>query len=76
MNNLGNVEVITFSGCDTAQALISELEKLKEKESFGLTVTVVPSAADAAAMNLYGSPTVVINGEEYQKISSGNPGFY
>ncbi len=76
MGNLGTVEVITFSGCDTAQTLISELEELKEQETFELVVTVVPSAEDAESMHLYGSPTVVINGEEYQKINSGNPGFY
>ncbi len=76
MGNHGTVEVITFGGCDTAKTLISELEELKGQETFELVVTVVQSAEDAESMHLYGSPTVVLNGEEYQKISGGNPGFY
>ncbi len=76
MDNLATIEVITFNGCDTAKTLIDELEELKEKEEFELTVTLVPSAEDAETMHLYGSPTVVVNGVEYQKIKGGNPGFY
>ncbi|GEM_PF-1841810 len=76
MDTLGTVEIITFSGCDTAQALISELDELKKEEAFDLEVIIVPSAADAHAMHLYGSPTIRVNGLEYQKMDGGNPGFY
>lgn len=76
MDTQGMVEVLTFSGCDTAQRLIAELNELKKQESFELKVTIVPSTAEAEAMGLYGSPTIVINGIEYQKMESSNPGFY
>lgn len=70
------IEVITFDGCGTAKQLIADLEGLQEKENFNLQVKVVPSADRAGEMRLYGSPTVYINGHEYQRDENSTPGFY
>jgi uncharacterized membrane protein len=71
-----NIHVITFNGCGTAGKLIADLENLQKNENFQLEVTVVPSAEKAGEMGLYGSPTIYIDGVEYQKDRNSSPGFY
>lgn len=73
---MNTIQITTFEGCDSAGKLIADLEKLQKNELFSLKVTVVPSSEQAAELGLYGSPTIYINGVEYQKDSNGNPGFY
>jgi hypothetical protein len=70
------IHIVTFDGCGTAKKLIADLENVQESENFDLEVTVVPSADKAEEMGLYGSPTIYIDGCEYQKNSGSSPGFY
>jgi hypothetical protein len=70
------IHIITFDGCGTARTLIADLEKLQQSENFDLDVTVVPSVEKAGEMGLYGSPTIYIDGLEYQRDKNSSPGFY
>lgn len=70
------IRVVTFDGCATARKLIADLENLQKSENFQLDVTVVPSAEKAGEMGLYGSPTIYVDGVEYQKDNNSSPGFY
>lgn len=73
---MDTIEIITFEGCDTAQKLVADLESLRPQESFELRTRIVPSSDRAAELGLYGSPTIMLNGREYQKDPSSRPGFY
>ena len=70
------IRIVTFEGCGTAKKLIADLESLQKSKNFDLQITVVPSADKAGEMGLYGSPTIYIDGCEYQKNSGSSPGFY
>lgn len=72
------IQVLTFKGCQTTVDFIQQLADLaKEKNlDFKIDVITVPTLEKAEEMGLYGSPTVLINGEEYQKNISAKPGFY
>ena len=70
------IQIITFDGCGTAKKLVADLENLQKSKNFTLDVKVVPSADKAGEMGLYGSPTIYIDGIEYQKDTNSSPGFY
>lgn len=70
------IHIITFDGCGTAGKLIADLEDIQNSENFQLDVTVVTSAEKADEMGLYGSPTIYIDGIQYQKDNNSSPGFY
>lgn len=70
------IEVITFEGCGSGAALINELQAKRKDEPFDLQVSEVPSVDMASEMGLYGSPTIRIDGEEYQRERRGKPGVY
>jgi len=70
------IQIVTFDGCGTARKLISDLEAQQKSENFQIDVTVVPSAEHADEMGLYGSPTIYIDGIEYQGDTNSSPGFY
>jgi hypothetical protein len=72
------ITLATFKGCqstvdfhDRIDALIDRREIYAEVE-----LVVVPSPAHAAALGLYGSPTILIDGVEYQAERRGPAGFY
>ncbi len=70
------IQIITFDGCGTARKLIADLEELQKTKSFHLDVTIVPSAEEAGEMGLFGSPTIYVDGIEYQGDKNSSPGFY
>lgn len=72
------VEVISFKGCEPTAELLNELDELIEREGLDVEVelAVVPSPKRAAEMGLYGSPTIRIDGAEYQRERRGPPGFF
>lgn len=70
------IEIITFTGCDTSARLVEELQTVQEKHNFDLETSLVPSADMSEEMGLFGSPTVMVNGKEFQKDPGANSGFY
>ncbi len=72
------IELITFKGCQTAIDLNRFLIDLIEAENLDAEVEtiVVPSSEKAEEMGLYGSPTILVDGEEYQKQPFAQSGFY
>ena len=73
---MANILVKTFPGCPAGEELVAELKKYQEKEGFDLAVEKVPSADLAEEHGLFGSPTILVNGIEYQRGRRGTPGFY
>lgn len=72
------IEILTFKGCQTAIDFVQELTDLIQKENLDAEVetVVVPSLEQAKIIGLYGSPTILVDGEEYQKQPFSHPGFY
>lgn len=73
---MGNITIKIFSGCPFGEELAAELKKHQEKESFYLEVKKIPTADLAEDQGLFGSPTLLVNGKEYQQERRGTPGFY
>ena len=72
------IELLTFKGCQTAIDLSRFMEDLIQKENLDATVETIAvfSPEDAEKIGLYGSPTILVDGEEYQKQPFAQPGFY
>jgi predicted thioredoxin/glutaredoxin len=72
------IQVITFKGCQSTIDFLNTLEnsRLIKKIKYHIKMTVVPSENISRKAGLYGSPTILINGREYQKERRGPPGFY
>jgi len=72
------IKVITFKGCQTAIDFTQQLTALNKQINLDAEINtiVVPSPEKAEEMGLYGSPTILINDEEYQKQPFATPGFY
>ncbi len=72
------IELLTFKGCQTAMDLSRQLTDLIQKEDLDAEVEtiVVPTPEKAEEMGLYGSPTIRVDGEEYQKQPFAQAGFY
>lgn len=68
----------TFKGCQSTIDLRDQLEALIDRGAMDATVelVIVPSPRDAARLQLYGSPTILIDGVEYQAERRGPAGFY
>jgi len=71
-----SITVKTFTGCPFGEELVAELKKHQEKEGFDLEVEKIPTADLAKDKGLFGSPTLLVNGVEYQHERRGTPGFY
>lgn len=72
------VEIKTMKGCQSSIDFRKYLEDFFRKNHLDIeiTFTLVSSLAKAADTGLYGSPTILLNGTEYQEERRGPPGFY
>jgi hypothetical protein len=72
------IEILTFKGCQTAVELAQKLTEMIKDNLLEAEVitTVVPTLEEAQVKGLNGSPTIKIDGEEYQKQIMAKPGFY
>ena len=75
---MNTIQLITFKGCQSTIDFRNKLENVRTIKGKKLSVkmTVVPSQKKSLKEGLYGSPTILINGIEYQKERRGPPGFY
>jgi hypothetical protein len=73
-----NVQLVTFKGCQSTIDFRTQLEKLIEIQELDieLETILVPSPKKAGEMGLFGSPTILIDGVEYQQDRRGVEGFY
>jgi len=72
------VEITTFKGCQPTVDLHTELEDLIEDQRLDIEIALklVPSPDQAEPMGLFGSPTIRIDGAEFQSERRGQAGFY
>ncbi len=72
------IEVIAFKGCQTAMDFQENLQDVVDGEGLDAQIELVSvsSADQAQEKGLYGSPTLLVDGVEYQKERKGPPGFY
>jgi hypothetical protein len=72
------VSLITFKGCKSTIDFFNQLETRIDEEDLDVEVEMilVPSPERAVAMELFGSPTILINGVELQQERRGPAGFY
>jgi len=72
------IQLITFKGCQSTIDFRNELEKIKSinGEIIQIEMILVPSTRRAEKMGLFGSPTILIDGQEYQQERRGPNGFY
>ena len=72
------ITLLTFKGCQSTIDLRDQLDSLIDRGTIDATVELViaPSPLSAAQLGLHGSPTVLIDGVEYQADRSGPAGFY
>ncbi len=73
-----SIQLITFKGCKSTIDLRNHIETLvgKEIEDVKVEMVFISSAEAASEMGLYGSPTIIIDGLEYQQERRGPVGFY
>jgi hypothetical protein len=72
------VEIKTMKGCQSSIDFRKYLEDFFRKNHLDIEIifTLVSSLTKAADAGLYGSPTILLNGTEYQEERRGPPGFY
>ena len=72
------IELTTFKGCQPTVDLRHELEDLIDEEGLDieLDLVIVPVPESAQEMGLYGSPTILLDGLEFQVERRGPAGFY
>jgi hypothetical protein len=72
------IKLITFKGCQSTIDFRNKLEKIKSinGEMIQTEMVLVPSVRRTEEMGLFGSPTILINGQEYQQERRGPNGFY
>lgn len=72
------IEIVTFKGCESAIGFRDQVEDLAERENLDTEVklTITPLRDKAKEMGLFGSPTILIDGQEYQVERRGPAGFY
>ena len=73
-----HIKLITFRGCQSTVDFHDALEDAIRDDGLDITVelTQVPSPEVAEEYGLYGSPTILVDGQEYQKARRGPAGFY
>jgi len=73
-----NIQLHTFKGCQSTVDFRDRLEDLINREELDLEIemVMVPSPENAEEMGLFGSPTILINGVEFQSERRGPAGFY
>jgi hypothetical protein len=72
------IELTTFKGCQPTVDFRHELEDLIDEEGLDieLDIVIVPAPESAQEMGLYGSPTILLDGLEFQVERRGPAGFY
>ena len=72
------IQLVTFKGCQSTVDFRNQLEKLIDMENLDAEVelVLVPSTGRAKDMGLFGSPTIILDGVEYQRERRGPSGFY
>jgi hypothetical protein len=75
---VNTVSIVTFKGCQSTMDFRDMLENLIDQGIIAarVSMTVTPSADRAAELGLYGSPTILLDGREYQRDRRGPAGFY
>jgi len=76
LENMKKIELLTFKGCQSTVDFMSQLENLRDDMDIDIQMIIVPSPDYAEKMDLAGSPTIIIDGVEYQKERRGPTGFY
>lgn len=70
------IVIKSFAGCPVSEDLLRELEGLAKINGFELSHDKVFRADDSGEKGLYGTPTIIINGKEYQGERRGAAGIY
>ncbi len=73
-----HVKLITFRGCQATVDFCDALEDSIIKDGHDITVEMVqvPSPEAAEEQGLYGSPTILVDDQEFQEARRGPAGFY
>ncbi len=73
-----HIQLRTFKGCQSTVDFRDRLEDLGNREELDLDIemVIVPSPESAEEMGLFGSPTFLTNGVEFQSERRGPAGFY
>lgn len=72
------VSVIAFKGCQFSMDIMAGLEILDREKTWRVDseLLLVRNIAQAKSMGLYGSPTIIVDGREYQDWRRGPAGLY
>jgi len=75
---MNTIQLITFKGCQSTIDFRNKLENVRtiKWKYLRVEMKIVLSETIALKEGLYGSPTILIDGIEYQKERRGPPGFY
>jgi hypothetical protein len=75
---LKKIQLVTFKGCQSTIDFRTKLEEFigQGKLEAEVELIIVPSMGKAKEMGLFGSPTILVDGIEYQQERHGPPGFY
>jgi hypothetical protein len=75
---LKSIKLITFKGCKSTLDLRDQIETMVDKDIKDVKIEMVfiSSFEKAYEIGLYGSPTIIIDGLEYQQEFHGPVGFY
>ena len=75
---MNTIQLITFKGCQSTIDFRNKLENIRpvKGKKYKVEMNIVFSRTKARKEGLYGSPTILIDGIEYQKERRGPPGFY
>jgi len=78
MVSMVKVEIKTFKGCQSSIDFRTYLEDFFNEKQLGIEIklTLIRSPEQSATAGLYGSPTIMLDGKEYQEERRGPPGFY
>jgi hypothetical protein len=73
-----HIKLVTFRGCQSTIDFYDLLEDGIVEDGLDITVEMVqvPSPEAAEDYGLRGSPTILVDGAEYQKARRGPAGFY
>ena len=73
-----HLQIIAFKGCKTSIDFHENVYELIREEGMDVKLELisVPSTKEAMERGLFGSPTILIDGKEYQQERSGPIGFY
>ena len=73
-----NIKLITFRGCQSSVEFHDMLEDAiaENRSDVTLQLHIVSSLRSAQEGGLFGAPTIVVDGQEYQGARRGPAGFY